>query len=73
MSVRRASIQYGVPVQTLPDRILGKVDPEVVKPGPQPLFTQEEEAIFVEHVKTMAALEYGYTGSSKCQPIMQSI
>ncbi|XP_053390074.1 uncharacterized protein LOC123531140 isoform X2 [Mercenaria mercenaria] len=62
MSVRRASIQYNVPMQTLRDRVLHKVDPETVRSGPQPLFSEEEEALFVNNLKYMASLGYGYTG-----------
>lgn len=62
-SVRRASIQYGVPMQTLRDRVLGKIDPESISSGTKPLFSLEEEAVFVEHLKAMASLGYGYTGA----------
>ena len=36
---------------------------DVTCSGPSPLFNQDEEALLVEHVKTMANLGYGYTRS----------
>ena len=39
----------------------GRVDPETISLGPQALFSQEEEALFVNHLKTMAELGYGYS------------
>ena len=49
-------------MQTLRDRVIGKVDIEATRSGPQSLFDEHEEAIFVEHLKSMASLGYGYTG-----------
>ena len=63
LSGRRASIQYAVPMQTLRDRVCGNIDPETFRSGKQPLFTMEEEAIFIEHLKAMATLGYGYTAT----------
>ena len=37
MSVRRASIQYSVPMQTLRDRVLGKIPPETFTAGRVPV------------------------------------
>jgi hypothetical protein len=62
MSVRRASFQFNVPMQTLRDRVIGKVDIEATRSGPQSLFSQHKKAIFVEHLKSIASLGYGYTG-----------
>ena len=50
-------------MQTLRDRVCGKTDIDTVRSGPQPLFSMEEEAIFVNHVTAMATLGYGYTGA----------
>ncbi|XP_045169024.1 uncharacterized protein LOC123531825 [Mercenaria mercenaria] len=59
--VKTAARQYGVPHNTLRDRVKGRVDPETLMTGPGPLFTQEEEAKLVEHIKHMADLGYGFT------------
>ena len=54
VSVRRASALYGVPVQTLRDRVKGKVDPECVSSGRSPVLDMYEESKIVQHVKTTA-------------------
>ncbi|XP_045199039.2 uncharacterized protein LOC123553374 [Mercenaria mercenaria] len=59
--IKTAARQYGVPHSTLRDRVKGRIDPEALKPGPAPLFSQEQEAKFVDHIKTMAQLGYGFT------------
>ena len=56
--VKRAAITYQVPQTTLRQRVLGRVDPETTSSGPSPELSQEEEAIFVELLKSMAVLEY---------------
>ena len=61
--VKRAAITYQVPQTTLHQRVLGRVDPETTSSGPSLELSQEEEAIFVEHLKSMAVLGYGYTSS----------
>ena len=53
--------QFGVPVMTLRDRVLGKLSLETTKPGPDSLFSMEEELTLVEHLETMAQMGYGYT------------
>lgn len=63
VSVKRASITYGVPQTTLRQRVLGRINPDTTSSGPSPVLSQEEEAIFVEHLKCMAQLGYGYTAS----------
>ncbi|VDI07597.1 Hypothetical predicted protein [Mytilus galloprovincialis] len=60
VSIRRASITYGVPFQTLRDRITGIVDPECCTMGNGPFFTLDEESRLVSHLKEMAQLGYGY-------------
>ena len=61
ISVRRAALMFDVPVMTLRDRVAGKIAIETIKPGPDSMFTREEELTLVEHIETMAQLEYGYT------------
>ena len=59
--MRRAAIQYGVPLTTLRDRVDGRVSENCTRTGPQTLFTHEEEKQFVDHIEEMALLGYGYT------------
>ena len=61
MSVRRASIQYSVPMQTLRDPVLEKIPPETVTAGRVPVLSLDEEERIVYHLKTVALLGYGYT------------
>ena len=61
VSVRRASIQFSVPMQTLRDRVLGKVQPDTVTTGRAPVLSMDEEARIVEHLQTVAKYGYGYT------------
>ncbi|XP_060572583.1 uncharacterized protein LOC132730626 [Ruditapes philippinarum] len=61
MPIKTAARQYGVPQTTLRDRVLGRIDPDTVSSGPQALFSQEQEALFVQHLKAMAELGYGYS------------
>jgi hypothetical protein len=60
-SLRGRARQNGVPLQTLTDRITGKISIDVVKSGKPPVFSLEEEARLVNHFKEMASLGYGYT------------
>ena len=60
VSVRRGSKQFDVPMQTLRDRVLGKVDPECVTTGRAPIFSMVEESHIVEHLKAVAKYGYGY-------------
>ncbi|KAL4221601.1 hypothetical protein ACF0H5_019858 [Mactra antiquata] len=50
---------YGVPQQTLRDRVLGKTDP--INCGNETLFSREEERKLVEHIQVRADLGYGLT------------
>jgi len=59
VAVKKAAKMYGVPQQTLRDRVLGKVDP--VNSGNETLFSREEERKLVEHLKARANLGYGLT------------
>ena len=61
VSVRRASKQFDLPMQTLRDRVLGKVDPQCVTTGRAPVFSMEEESHIVGHLKAVAKYGYGYT------------
>ncbi|KAL4227932.1 hypothetical protein ACF0H5_013371 [Mactra antiquata] len=61
LPVYRAARKHGVPGQTLRDRVKGIVDHENAKQGGHTFFSQKEELIIVEHVKTMAELGYGFT------------
>ena len=61
LPVKVAAPQFGVPVMTLRDRVLGKVSLETTKPGPDSLFSMQEELTLVEHLETMAQMGYGYT------------
>lgn len=59
--IKTAARQYGVPHNTLRDRVKGRVDSETTMTGSGPLFTLEEEAKLVAHIKLMADLGYGFT------------
>ena len=61
MSVLGAARQFGVPTQTLRDRVKGTIDIDTVKSGKSPVLSAEEEALIVRHLKEMASLGYGYT------------
>jgi len=59
--IKRAARQYGIPHNTLRDRVKGRVDPNTQMTGAGPLLTQEEEAKLVKHITYMADLGYGFT------------
>lgn len=61
VSVCKAAKIYGVPEQTLRDRVKGKIHPDCVTTGRDPIFSMFEEAKIVEHLKIMASYGYGYT------------
>lgn len=61
LSVRKASVTYGIPKTTLLDRLSGRIDIDVVKPGTSPLFSQEQEALLARHLQTMSEVGYGYS------------
>ncbi|MES9880618.1 MAG: hypothetical protein ABW185_07025 [Sedimenticola sp.] len=63
MSVRGASKQYAVPLQTLRDRLIGRVDPDCTTTGRPPIFSMEEEAKISNHLKSVSQYGYGYTRS----------
>ena len=61
LSIRKAAQRFGVPFQTLRDRVAGTVDPECIQMGRSPVLSLEEEAKLVSHLKEMALIGYGYT------------
>ena len=61
MVVHGAARRFNVPLTTLRYRVDGRIDVDSVSSGAPSLFTQEEEAFIVEHVKSMAEIGYGYT------------
>jgi transposase-like protein len=61
LQVEKAARQFGVPSQTLRDRVRGAIDPVNFACGGSTLLTLEEEQTLVEHIETMAQLEYGVT------------
>ena len=61
LNVNKAALQYGVPAQTLRDRVNGSVDPYHFIKGKEPTFSHEEELTLVEGIETMAELGYGFS------------
>jgi len=61
LPVKRAAKLFNVPVQTLRDRVKGKVDHLSVHVGSESLFSHAEEEGIVDHLETLAQLGYGYT------------
>lgn len=61
ISVRKAAKLYNLPLTTLRDRVVGRIDEETLKSGPETLFTQQEQARIVEFVSYTAELGYGFT------------
>ena len=58
----RAARQYGVPAQTLRDRILGKVHIDSYW-GKTSLFSHDEEESLVDHLEELARIGYGLNRS----------
>ncbi|XP_060608143.1 tigger transposable element-derived protein 1-like [Ruditapes philippinarum] len=63
VAVKRAALQFGIPVQTLRDRVKGYIDPVHFKKTKETCFRDDEELTLVEHVETMAELGYGYSNT----------
>ena len=61
-SIRKTAVEYGIPYQTLRDRISGEIDPDNF--GRETLFTEEEELGLVEFTEVMARLGYGVSNSA---------
>ena len=53
--------KFGIPSQTLRDRVIGLIDSDNCAPGPDTLLSFKEEEKLVEHVLTLAELGYGYS------------
>lgn len=62
-SVRKAAIQFGIPVQTLRDRVKGIIDPLTVTCGRETVFSHEEELALIEHVEILTELGYSVPNS----------
>ncbi|KAH3875884.1 hypothetical protein DPMN_039166 [Dreissena polymorpha] len=60
-------MQFRVPVQTLRDRIKGRIDTANLK-NEVTLFSSEEELSLVEHVEVLAQLGYGITYNKLKEP-----
>ena len=58
--LREASRLYNVPVETLRQRVTGKVELDC-RPGPPTVLTQEEEGEIVRYLIQMADMGYGLT------------
>ena len=61
MSVHEVSIVYNIPFTTLRDRVDGGINFYTVKSESPPMFTQEEDARLVNHIKEMLDHGYGYS------------
>ncbi|KAJ8312950.1 hypothetical protein KUTeg_010323 [Tegillarca granosa] len=61
MSVRGAAKKFGIPPQTLRDRITGRIDVDCVTTGRTLVLDMEEEAKLVQKLSSVADLGYGYT------------
>jgi len=57
------SKQFNVPITTLRDRVLGKIDAECISSGRPPFLSLDDEAKIVNHLKIVATYGYGYTRS----------
>jgi hypothetical protein len=62
LNVRRAALLHGVPIQTLRDRVNGKVKLGAVL-SKETLFTHEEEEFLVQHIEKLCSLGYGLSKS----------
>lgn len=59
-SIRTIAKQFSDPEASRRHKLSGRVDSEAVRSGPPSLFSQEEEALLVEHVKFRASVGYDY-------------
>lgn len=62
LAVTRAAFQFGVPEQTLRDRVKGYIDPFDLQTTKK-CFSNDEELALVEHIETMVGLGYGYSNT----------
>jgi transposase-like protein len=61
--VKTAARQFGVPENTLRDRVKGRIDPFDFCIGGDTTLSREEEEVLVEHLEAMSLLGYGYTNT----------
>ncbi|XP_053401883.1 uncharacterized protein LOC123566337 isoform X2 [Mercenaria mercenaria] len=59
--VKTTAREFGIPEASLRHKLSGRVDPEATHSGPPPMFSQEEECHFVDHLKFMSECGYGYS------------
>lgn len=64
--VRKAAKLFSVPETSLRRRVNGTVGIDCVRSGPDPLFSIEQEAKLVDHVKLLAKVGYGYSRGELC-------
>jgi hypothetical protein len=57
--IKTTAREFGIPESSLRRKLSGRVNPDATRSGPSPMFSMEEEAHFVDHVKFMAACSYG--------------
>lgn len=60
LSLRAAAKKYGVPAQTLRDRVTGRISLNCVTTGRSPVLDIEEETRLVEHLVNVSRLGYGF-------------
>ncbi|XP_046565965.1 uncharacterized protein LOC124274649, partial [Haliotis rubra] len=61
MEDNTAARKFSVPETTLRDRARGRIHPETLKSGTEPILSLGEESRLVEHLKFMSSVGYGYT------------
>ncbi|KAH3710386.1 hypothetical protein DPMN_069864 [Dreissena polymorpha] len=61
LPVERVAKKFGIPINTLKDRVRGKIDIDTVKSDPSPSFDIMQETLLCEHIKTMAEIGMGYS------------
>ncbi|XP_060575053.1 uncharacterized protein LOC132732593 [Ruditapes philippinarum] len=61
--IKTTAREFNLPEASLRHKLSGRVNPEATKSGPSPMFTQDEEVNFVEHLKFLALCGYGYSRS----------
>ena len=60
-AIQTTAREFGVQKSSLRHKLSGRVNPEAVRSGPPPLFTQKEECCLADHLKFMASVRYGYS------------
>lgn len=59
ITIYKACRVFQIPKTTLLDRVSGRVDPETVKSGPDPVLSIEQEAMLSGHIKKLALYGHG--------------